>query len=286
MVKKALRKISRTLGIRHSLAQKAVPHAAAPSRAVKPLPYIKSFNVHGRKFDFFIGNDNGAEYYEYDSTEFEKIKEPGALLALVGENDNVLEIGSHQGFHTMLMSKTTKGKITAVEAFPFNAMVCAANVGLNQIPNCKVINAAGSDKSGEIVKITADSNSTVTVDGSDYIAVGSTIEVVTKTIDDIYKEMGSINVIKIDVEGFEEHVLRGATELLKTKPKIAIEIHIDRNANLLNYHGGSVKGILDLIDYKQYKGKIISKKNIQGIEDVDLENLPTEEDFNLFLEPK
>ncbi len=56
----------------------------------------------------------------------------------------------------------------------------------------------------------------------------ATIEVDVSTIDDEVRMLGlAPDVLKIDVEGDEWEVLRGARELLRRKPAISLELHLD-----------------------------------------------------------
>ena len=63
-----------------------------------------------------------------------------------------------------------------------------------------------------------------------------------KTLDEIIeKKFPAPDLSKIDVEGAENKVLRGASKLLKNKPKLLIEIHSIRSmydvVNLLKDYG-------------------------------------------------
>ncbi|MFS8130968.1 MAG: FkbM family methyltransferase [Candidatus Dojkabacteria bacterium] len=255
---------------------------AAPGEPVINYPYLRNFNIFGNKFQFFIAGINGKEYYDYDNELFESVAEPKSILSILEPNDHVLEIGAHNGFYTTLMATFLKqgtGSIIALEAFPLNSMIAASNIGINQLSNARILNAAGSDKKG-IIEITNDPNCSV-VEGDE---ASNKLKVEAMSIDEICAENPNINFIKIDVEGYEETVLKGAVNLLKKAPKIELEVH---NANhLLQNHGGDLKRLLQMIDYKRYKGRVMFKADTYNYHDVDFDNLPTEEDFNLFLMPK
>jgi len=62
----------------------------------------------------------------------------------------------------------------------------------------------------------------------------ATIDVAISTIDDEVRTLGLVpDLLKIDVEGDEWEVLRGARELLRRKPAISLELHLD----LLEHRG-------------------------------------------------
>jgi FkbM family methyltransferase len=56
-------------------------------------------------------------------------------------------------------------------------------------------------------------------------------------------------LLKLDVEGYEAEVLKGAKDILKGAPKLEIEIHTE----VLSRQKTSVKEILDLIDISRYQ---------------------------------
>ncbi|MEQ8753394.1 MAG: FkbM family methyltransferase [Coleofasciculus sp. G1-WW12-02] len=56
-------------------------------------------------------------------------------------------------------------------------------------------------------------------------------------------------VLKIDVEGYETEVLKGAKNILKSAPKLEIEIHTE----VLSRQNTSVQEILKLIDVSRYQ---------------------------------
>ena len=66
-------------------------------------------------------------------------------------------------------------------------------------------------------------------------------------LDDYIDE--SPTLIKIDIEGYELEALRGATELLKLRPKLAIEVHVD----LIKQGGGSADEIFKYVGLHGYE---------------------------------
>ena len=80
------------------------------------------------------------------------------------------------------------------------------------------------------------------------------VEEVETTDLDTYAEQQNLHptFIKIDVEGYEFEVLKGARKILETTPKILLEIHTEQ----LFLYGTSVKDLFDLIDLSRYKNWI------------------------------
>jgi len=80
--------------------------------------------------------------------------------------------------------------------------------------------------------------------GADTFAVEIT------TLDDEVRRMGSSpQVVKIDVEGHELEVLRGARELLARRPVLLLELHLD----LLERRGDRIEELMALLDGFGYR---------------------------------
>jgi FkbM family methyltransferase len=247
------------------------------------FPYVRKISVQGVSFDFWIANQTGREWYDYDHESLNNL-EPAALKDLIGEGDRVLEIGAHHGFFTTLIGKLvgSKGSVLGVEAFPFNAMVAQANVSMNGLGgHVHVVHAAGGDRSGT-VEIMHDSN-TVVSEGAHAGELRRRITVPRCTGDELDAKYGPFNVIKCDVEGYEEFVLRGCQEILKRRPKLALEIHAGNN--LLGAFGSSVKKIHELIGAERYQGKMFLKSNPSQLLNFSPATVPHDSDSNVFILP-
>ena len=82
------------------------------------------------------------------------------------------------------------------------------------------------------------------------------VEVKIRTVDTLVKELRAPQVIKIDVEGFELEVLKGATELLFTaRPTLIMEIHPYQ----LSLSGGSEEALFHFLKGHGYEWEIIDR---------------------------
>jgi FkbM family methyltransferase len=100
------------------------------------------------------------------------------------------------------------GHVVAVEAEPHNALVARANMAANDARNVTVLHAAGAAREG-VVLFTEGLNGTVAARG----AAGS-VEVPAVTVDALADRFGPPDVVLVDVEGHEGHVLDGATRTI------------------------------------------------------------------------
>ncbi|HEY9705125.1 MAG TPA: FkbM family methyltransferase, partial [Allocoleopsis sp.] len=108
------------------------------------------------------------------------------------------------------------GKVLAVEASPKIVKYLKENMDLNNLNNVTVLEYAVTDKDDDEVNFYEPP--------SDHFGMGSIapqfhsnpISVKTKTLDSIIKEekISKVNVIKVDVEGYEALVFKGGEKLL------------------------------------------------------------------------
>lgn len=233
-------------------------------------PFIEKVSLVGVEFSFWVGDSTGAQWYKPE--EHQAFVEHAETARLLRPGDRVLEIGSHHGFTTMLVSKLVgkDGFVLAVEPSPFNAMLASAQVGLNAATNCRVMQAAASDHSGK-TRISFDSNASVT-------SLFEGIEVPTVTADELNSTFGPFDTLKIDVEGFEQQVLEGASALLRRGPRIILELH---SPNLPQFNS-SIDNVLRLLG-PGYHGTFVTRKERDRIHHFPAESIPCEDIVNLFL---
>jgi FkbM family methyltransferase len=159
------------------------------------------------------------------------------------EGDIVVDCGANIGFTGIFYAQCVgnTGQVIGFEALASNAETVRKNIKLNQVKNFEIRNEAVGSFQG-IVDFTDYRNGSVgRIDGYKVI----TVPVVT--LDDAIKNQ-SPTFIKIDVEGYEIEVLKGATEILKTRPKLEVEIHCAAFKNRLE----DVKELLSYIPFSAY----------------------------------
>ena len=170
------------------------------------------------------------------------------------KGDIVVDVGAAFGLYTIPSSKQVgqNGKVFAIEAHPDNYEVLKRNVKLNNLSNVTCLNyAVYSTKT----KVKIYTNYTImserVISGEEEKAK----EVSADTLDNILKlnkiPAEQVNWIKIDVEGAELEVLKGAHNILSNSKEIAISVEI---------HGkNNYQPVIDLLNL--YNFKIIFQKN-------------------------
>lgn len=202
-------------------------------------PYVRAMEANGIKFDFWIGDHIAKSWYEgrWYSKELRYIRDH-----LIKPGDIVFDCGAHHGCMAILFSHWVeeKGKVIAFESLPRNADVIENNIKLNKLQNVVLERKAVGSKRGKIA-ITDESDSQV------IHRHGYGIEVEMTCLDE-YSYLDP-SFLKIDVEGYEIEVLKGAQHILKKKPKLAIEIHTES----LERYNSSIEELFRLIDVEKYE---------------------------------
>lgn len=178
------------------------------------------------------------------------------IAEYVSPGDTVLEIGAHHGFMTTLLAHRVgdAGRVVAIEPMAENVRIIKENVRLNDLANVEVVQAAVGDADGT-VKLIERTNSFVEPQRRMSLrrlvneAVYEKREVDSIRVDTFCQARGlRPDLLKIDVEGYEVAVLRGAEETLAARPKLIVEVHPAQIASF----GHHVSEIAQRIDAAAY----------------------------------
>jgi FkbM family methyltransferase len=190
---------------------------------------------------------------EYDDDELALLK------ASLIPGRNFLDVGAHVGLVTIPMAahqlRTETGAVLAIDPLPANIARLRRSLALDPALESRVdVAETALGASSGVVTVVAErpgmtSNARVAAPG----AQGSVIyQARLRTLDDVVAEaaFGPVDVIKIDVEGFEFEVLKGAGKCLaESRPLIYGEFH----SQLMPCYGADFKdatGLLTPLDYR------------------------------------
>jgi FkbM family methyltransferase len=146
--------------------------------------------------------------------------------------DCFCDVGAHTGFFSLIAARFIGGKglVVALEADPENATLLRLNAGRNGMRQVWVVEAAAWSSSGQLKfqQASATSNRTEgrVASNGEVGARGFTVAAVT--LDDLFftKQVRTPQLVKIDVEGAEWEVLKGAQRTLRElKPSVLCEVH-------------------------------------------------------------
>jgi FkbM family methyltransferase len=175
------------------------------------------------------------------------------------QGDIVVDIGAHMGHYTIIASKRvgTNGKVVAIEANPGNFELLNRNIRLNQLANVVSLNHAVYSKETKLRLYTPGEESGHTIYNT-LISDRATneekfVEVNANMLDYLLQSKGirqeQVNWIKIDVEGAEFEVLKGATDILSKSKDIALLIEIHNLKDSVNLYRPIVE-FLELYNFK------------------------------------
>lgn len=141
----------------------------------------------------------------------------------VGEGATVFDVGAHVGYYTVLSAVLVgvTGRVRSFEPNPVNCDFLRRHVSLNRLGNAGIENVAVSDSNGTA------SFAFGTGSGTGRLAADGTLEVRTVRLDDYCSEHDiRPDFVKIDVEGAELSVLRGAGHMIgEHRPVIFLSTH-------------------------------------------------------------
>jgi FkbM family methyltransferase len=155
------------------------------------------------------------------------------LRSLLGPADRVVDIGANYGVYSLTAAKIcTQGAVWAFEPCAGTAAHLRASAVQNDFANLHVIQAAMSDKSGRGFLAT-NANAELNAIAVDADASGEPICLTTLDEEMALFGPGEIDFLKIDAEGHEQEVIRGATKFLESfSPLVMIEVKAGTTVNL------------------------------------------------------
>ncbi|MBC1223258.1 FkbM family methyltransferase [Nostoc sp. UCD121] len=184
-----------------------------------------------------------------------------------------IDAGANCGIYTLLASKLVgdSGKVLSFEPGIESIKNIERNLEINAVTNVKLFKVALSEQEGTAKLYHIENAPTSYSLGSEESEETSFEEVPTTTIDHVLAHEGieRVDFIKIDVEGAEELVFRGATSLFShMKPKVIFEISSKTSGRLnLSYDGAF--NFLKGIGYQFFKvkntGELLNFESPEGI---------------------
>ena len=195
--------------IRRIVPQEAIlPIICGPLRGVKWV-------IHSGVLSYWLG-----VYEKKVQREFKRF---------IKEGDVVFDIGAHVGFYTLLASRLvgSKGKVFAFEPNPKNIYYLERHVKINSCHNVTIVEAAVSNIEGQKDFYESESSVVGGLCPLGFSPVAKTsVSVIALDLELGRNKILPPRILKIDVEGEEYRVLKGAEYILKTHfPTIILSLH-------------------------------------------------------------
>ncbi|HOZ79602.1 MAG TPA: FkbM family methyltransferase [Ferruginibacter sp.] len=146
------------------------------------------------------------------------------LLHFLRPEDLFVDIGANIGSYTVLASAHIGAASVSVEPVPSTFTHLIQNININQITG-KVtpLNIALGSQKGDI-------NFTASYDAANHVATSdeqNVIKVPVETLDAVMQDQNTPALLKIDVEGFETEVIKGALKTLENDKLKAVIIELN-----------------------------------------------------------
>jgi FkbM family methyltransferase len=145
-----------------------------------------------------------------------------------------IDVGAHIGKYSIPVAKNPGVIVVAVEPDTYNYQLLKKNAALNDLQNIIFINKGAFSSPGNIPFFTTDRGEGM---HSLYPQSGSRQQqmIEVDTLDNIIEQLQldkSVSLVKIDVEGAELEVLKGAEKILqKYQPDLIIEVWSNNSSN-------------------------------------------------------
>ncbi len=174
------------------------------------------------------------------------------LFSLCKPESNVIDVGTNIGWTFLNFAKRCfRGQVIGFEPDPENYMICRHNADLNKFENAILLPKGLGAKHAQLsMEVRTPGNR-----GGNRILPGAALSadvVQVERLDEIeeLKSWNRVDLIKVDVEGYELHVLHGAKSTLAThKPNLFIEV--DDN-NLID-QGHSARELIAFLWQQGYR---------------------------------
>ena len=173
--------------------------------------YNKNDVVIGRMIEAY------GEYFESEVELFRQMCRPG---------DVVIDCGANIGTHTLAFANLVgpNGRVYAFEAQRIIHQTLCANVALNSLDNVETIHAAVGAQNGEMRLGDLRQDVQINYGGAPLDKIPGMVRTPVTALDSHLIDLPRLRMIKVDVEGMELDVLRGATELMKKfRPGLYVE---------------------------------------------------------------
>ena len=178
---------------------------------------------------------------------FEEVLKPGMVM---------IDIGAYIGEFSLVAARAMQGigRILCLEPTPSVFAQLERNLKRNAWSNVEAIHSAVSDYDGTAtfyVRIGSNDQSSLHP-----LAPGEQISynVPVTTVDALVARtrLERLDLMKVDVEGHEISVLRGAREMIRRfRPALVIEI--SRHQRAVGYSGAAIKAFLDELNYDSFR---------------------------------
>jgi len=211
-------------------------------------PSKRMINQDGINYQLDISNL--VDWYIYFGF---KEPEKDRLFSMISKGQTIIDVGANIGDMTLNFAKIAgdNGLVIAFEPFPPMFSKLTQNIALNSFKNIVTQNL-GLANATSVLEMEEPSEGNPGMNRITSNSSKNTTQISVVRLDDFLKKSNiqEIHIIKIDVEGYEHEVLKGAQEILThQRPLLFIELD---DANLRD-QGSSAQQLIQLLESLNYK---------------------------------
>jgi len=181
-------------------------------------PQVVSRPLFGARVFLDVSRSHAQQLLYLQGERF--VSERGLIRSMLAPGMTVVDVGANIGYYLLMFEQVIgpEGRVVCFEPVPSNLVELKLNIARNSFRNVSVVEKPVGAQAGR-VRFGQTINGGVLRRGD---SSGTEVEIVT--LDEALKQKGDF--LKIDVEGYEGHVLFGATNFIrKYRPRLFVEIH-------------------------------------------------------------
>lgn len=207
--------------------------------------------LHG--YQMRLDLSNWADRMTYFLGRYYELNVQLLLKAVVRPGDRVVDIGANVGMITLMAARVVGpgGHVDCFEPNPRCVDVLRHHVDANRLEQVRIHAMALSDSPGSLpLKLTSNHTGTGTL--APIEGVIDTVEVPVEVGDRAVSDGPPIRLVKIDVEGFEMHVLRGLGEALRRDRPTLVTEFIESQFARAGTSGAAIAELLSGLGYRPF----------------------------------
>jgi FkbM family methyltransferase len=225
---------------------------------------LTTVDYFGARFSVFKNDDIGWRLRWRLGFEKNEIR---WLLSFLNPEDLFVDVGANFGLYTILAAKALpQGRVVAFEPAPLVGSLLRLNVLLNNLRNVTLRAEALSDGVGQAKFSVAVDSGFSSLRGTERKVTSDILTVDVTSLDVELATMGRAPaVIKIDAEGAEFLIIRGATSTLTDEKKRPRALLVECNDdNLRGYDSSRAQLVQLLTSYGYFPYSIVAGGQLRG----------------------
>ena len=198
-------------------------------------------------YSIYLDVSESADMFKRARGHYEPVKQR-FLRAFLRPGMTFVDVGANRGDFTLLAASLvgSGGRVYAIEPEAENCRWLQRSIHENHFTNIELIQAAATDQVGEAKLYLGQRSGWHTLLPGYNPPEHGAVMVRTMKLDDALGHIPRLDLMKIDVEGFEGPVVRGALALIKRmKPVVLMDTHPQMGAEL-----GSIEQSFQSLGYR------------------------------------